>query len=305
VSDAKRNTALVVEGGGLRCAFVAGALSALAEARREFGHVFATSGGAASAAYFVAGQIDRAVSIWQERTHGGQLISPRHWLAGRRLMDIDGLVDVFRGEYPLDAAQIERSSTVLTVALTNCETGLAHHLRATRDNLFESLRATMALPIAYGRVVSVEGVPYIDGSVADSIPVEAALELDPEQLLVITTRPLGYRKKRRARLLGRLLRINYRQYPALWEALESRWERYNRTMIRLEALERQGRVQVIRPAGPLPASRMTRDRARIIETLELGREAAREFLSSSTRPESSAEPIGFSESEAPPVSQTW
>jgi hypothetical protein len=43
-------------------------------------------------------------------------------------------------------------------------------------------------------------------------------------------------------------------------------------------------VEVIRPTTTLPASRMTRDRARIIETLELGRQAARVFLSAPQKP---------------------
>jgi predicted patatin/cPLA2 family phospholipase len=272
----------------------------------EFSHVFATSGGAASAAYLIAGQIDRAVAIWKERTHGGQLISPRHWFQGRRLMDIDGLVEVFRAEHPLDAQGVERSATALSVALTNCETGRAHYLRATANNLFDSLRATMALPIAYGRVVTIEGVPYIDGSVADSIPLQVALDLDPDRLAVVATRPLGYRKKRQ-RLAGRLMRLNYGKYPELWPALENRWQSYNKSIAKLEALERQGRVQVIRPSCTLPASRMTRDRRRIIETLELGRKAATEFLATSvgavgTESAGNAEALA---DEAAPVSRTW
>ena len=47
---------------------------------------------------------------------------------------------------------------------------------------------------------------------------------------------------------------------------------------KLERLEGLGQVQVIRPTGDLPASRMTRDRDRILQTLELGGDAARSFL---------------------------
>jgi predicted patatin/cPLA2 family phospholipase len=95
---------------------------------------------------------------------------------------------------------------------------------------------------------------------------------------VVTTRPNGYRK--RPSKLGALLRYNYPRFPALWPALESRWLNYNRAIARLEGLEGQGRVQVIRPERTLPASRMTRDRRRILETLALGRDRARAFLSS-------------------------
>jgi predicted patatin/cPLA2 family phospholipase len=271
------NTVLVLEGGGLRGAFVAGALAELAACEGlGFSHIFATSAAAASAAYMVAGQIDRALAIWRDHTHGDQLISVRHLLRGRALMDIRGLIEVFRGQLYLDAARVEHSTTTLRIAVTNCITGRADHLTATRANIYELLEATMALPVAYGRVVPVDGVPYIDGGVADAIPIEAALELAPTRIIVVATRPNGYRKK--PSRLGALLRFNYPDFPALWPVFESRWQSYNRAISRLEALERLGRVQVIRPAGTLPASRMTRDRRRILETLALGRDAARAFL---------------------------
>jgi len=279
-------TVLVLEGGGLRGAFVAGALGELARCEGlRFSDVFATSAAAASAAYMVAGQIDRALTIWRDRTHGGQLISARHLLRGRGLMDIEGLVEVFRGDLSLDAERVELSSTALRVAVTNCKTGVADHVQATRSNVYELLKATMALPVVYGRVVPVDGVPYIDGGIADAIPLEAALELEPARIIVVATRPSGYRKK--ATRMGGLLRYNYFGFPAVWPALEKRWESYNRSISKLEALERLGKVQVIRPAATLPATRMTRDRERIIETLELGRSAARAFLARHAAPEAS------------------
>lgn len=270
------STILVLEGGGLRGAFVAGALGELAGCDLRFSHIFATSAAAASAAYMVAGQIDRALEIWRERTHGGQLISPRHLLRGRGLMDIEGLVDVFRGDLSLDADGVERSSTALRVAVTNCITGAADHVAATSSNVYELLKATMALPVVYGRVVPVDGVPYIDGGVADAIPLEAALALEPARILVVTTRPTGYRKK--PSRMAHLLRYNYTRFPALWPALANRWQAYNEVVTKLERLEALGRVQVIRPTVALPASRMTRDRQRILETMALGRDAARAFL---------------------------
>jgi predicted patatin/cPLA2 family phospholipase len=271
------NTVLVLEGGGLRGAFVAGALGELATCEGlRFSHIFATSAAAASAAYMVAGQIDRGLQIWRDRTHGDQLISPRHLLRGRGLMDIEGLIEVFRGELSLDAARVELSTTALRVAVTNCNTGAADHVTATRANVYELLKATMALPVVYGRVVPVDGVPYIDGGVADALPLEAALELAPARIIVVTTRPSGYRKK--PSRLGRLLRFNYARFPALRPVFANRSEEYNRVIDKLEALEKAGRVRVIRPLGVLPASRMTRDRGRILETLSLGQTAARHFL---------------------------
>lgn len=282
MAAADLNTVLVLEGGGLRGAFVAGALDELSRCEGlRVSHVFATSAAAASAAYMVAGQIERAITIWRERTHGGQLISARHLLRGRGLMDIEGLVQVFRGDLSLDAEQLERSPIALHVAVTNCMTGAADHVAATRLNVYELLKATMALPVVYGRVVPVEGVPYIDGGIADAIPLGAALALCPAQIVVVTTRPSGYRKK--PTRMGGLLRYNYRAFPAVWPALANRWETYNRSIVQLEELEQLGRIRVIRPTRQLPASRLTRDRERILETLELGRTAARAFVADHAR----------------------
>jgi predicted patatin/cPLA2 family phospholipase len=277
------HTILVLEGGGLRGAFVAGALSELARCESlRFSDIFATSAAAASAAYMVAGQIDRALQIWRDRTHGAQLVSPRHLLRGRGLMDIDGLVEIFQGDLALDAERVALSDTTLRIAVTNCATGAADHVAATRSNVYELLKATMALPVVYGRVVPVDGVPYIDGGIADAIPLEAALALSPARIIVVTTRPSGYRKS--PSRMGGLLRFNYKAFPAVWPALANRWESYNRSISRLEALEQLGRVEVIRPSSTLPASRMTRDRGRILETLALGQSAARAFLGGEAGP---------------------
>lgn len=278
MSTESTGTALVIEGGGLRGAFVAGALRHLVDAEIQFENVFATSAGAASAAYAIAGQIDQALKIWQERTHGGQLISFRHLMRGRSLMDIEGMVNAFRCEYPLDAAALGTARTQLFVAVTDCNLGRAAYLRATETNLFELLRATMALPIVYGRVVGVEGRPCIDGGITDAIPFAPALEQNPERVIVVSTRPIGFRKKP-VRFGKDWLRHGYREYPEVAHALRQRCDVYNQNIEKLEALERMGRVVVIRPEQTLPASRLTRDRGRIVETLELGQAAAAQAMS--------------------------
>ena len=75
------------------------------------------------------------------------------------------------------------------------------------------------------------------------------------------------------------VRLNYRGYPAVWRTFDRRWKSYNESLDHIEALERQGKVQVIRPLAHLPAARMTRDRDRIIATLNAGRDAARRAIS--------------------------
>jgi predicted patatin/cPLA2 family phospholipase len=284
VPNFRRRVALVVEGGGLRGAFSAGVLAAWDRlAPRPADFVYATSAGAPSAAYLATGQIDLAIRLWENRTHAHHLVSPMHLFKGRPLMDIDRLVAEFQGPHALDLAAFPQSKTKVFIAVTNCRTAGADYLKLTPDNALQVLRATMALPLAYGQVVTIHGQPYVDGGVVDSIPLERAMNHDDTDVVVVLTRPPGYRK-RRSKFAEAMVRAQYPGYPALAEAFARRSERYNACLDRLAELESAGRISVIRPLEPLPASRMTRDRKLILRTIQIGRDALRDWLGTTTLP---------------------
>jgi predicted patatin/cPLA2 family phospholipase len=192
-------------------------------------------------------------------------------------MDIDKLVDCFRTPPALDVARFDDPTQDIFITVTDCLTARPQHVRLTADNAFDLLTAGMALPLAYGRAVEIGGRAYIDGGITDSIPVERALLDSPDHVLVVLTRPPGY-EKRRSKVAEHAFAVQYRRYPELVAAFRHRSERYNRTLRLVERLEAEGRVSVVRPRGPLPASRMTRDRQLILRTIQLGRDAAREWL---------------------------
>jgi predicted patatin/cPLA2 family phospholipase len=269
-----RKLGIVVEGGGLRGAFCAGALQALAPLLpRPADYVFATSSGAPSAAFYALGQIDRAVRLWERWTHASHLVSPRHLLRGRPIMDVDKLVNRFRGQEPLEVERFASVPTQAIIAVTNCRAGQAEFLRMTERNAFPLLTATMALPFAYGKVITIDGQPYIDGGVCASIPIQPALERDIDDIIVLLTQPSAYRKRLQS-VAPSLLKLAYPGYPDLVHAIGQRSAGYNRQVELIARLEARRRVWVVRPKEVLPASRITRDRDRIMQSLELGRQAA-------------------------------
>lgn len=263
---------LVVEGGGLRGAFVAGALSELAAAGETFDHIVAVSSGAPTAAYFAAGQVERAIEIWRDHVHGTQLVAFANPLRGRPIMDIDRLVGVFEHVVRLDPAAVARSATRLWCGITDARSGEARYLVATEDNVFDLLRATMALPIAYGKVCRVDGHAAIDGGVAAPIAIAHARTLAPSQLVVILTRPASYRRSE-ATWRDRLVGWSYPRHPGIRRAMAGHTQRANATAVLLDDLVARGEARVIRPAVELPASRLSRDRATIHATIDAGRAA--------------------------------
>ncbi|APR86688.1 hypothetical protein A7982_12037 [Minicystis rosea] len=269
-----------MEGGGLRGAFGAGALAELHRAGSRapiFDDVIAVSSGAPTAAYMAAGQMDDAIRIWEDHTHGNKLVSPANLLRGAPILDVDGLVHVFDRHVPLDRRKLAAAAMRCWVLVTNCTTGDAELVRATESNALELLRATMALPVAYGKVVKVDGVPYVDGGVAEVVPIDRALGLARDTTVVVLTNPHGYRRKT-MRALSYLMARTYPRYPALARPLAARSATANAALDRIDELERRGLVSVIRPSAPLPATRLTTKRADILATIEAGRQAARAWL---------------------------
>ena len=107
---------------------------------------------------------------------------------------------------------------------TNCLTGKAEYLEEKQSaaRVMDIVRASSSLPYVT-KITHVDGVPMLDGGIADSLPVEYALSQRYERLVVVLTRNKGYRK-----------------YPLLQKALQNRNAEYNRVMELIEKLEDEG-----------------------------------------------------------------
>ena len=136
------------------------------------------------------------------------------------------------------------------------------------------VRASSSLPFV-SPITYVDGIPMLDGGIADSIPAGYAMSQGYERLVVVTTRNRGYRKKE-----GRmpLAKMTYRKYPNLQRALQERNAVYNRTMDLIERLEDEGRIIVIRPARAVEVSRMEKDTDKLTRLYQEGYEVAEALI---------------------------
>ena len=98
--------------------------------------------------------------------------------------------------FPFDFDTYFASEMECEIVTTNCVTGKAEYMteRSDRDRLMKLCRASSSMPLV-SPIVNVDGVPYLDGGLADSIPVKRAQALGNEKIIVILTRNPGYRKK--------------------------------------------------------------------------------------------------------------
>ena len=75
-----------------------------------------------------------------------------------------------------------------------------------------------------------------------------------------------------------LLKKAFKGYPKLQKALENRHIVYNETLDRIEQLEREGRIFVIRPSKPIECKMIEKDPNHLQEIYDIGRKDALNYL---------------------------
>jgi predicted patatin/cPLA2 family phospholipase len=276
----KPRRALVVQGGGMRGAYAAGAILEIFRRKQRFDGMWATSSGAASCAYGLANQPE-GIEIWQRHLHGRQLLHPVRLLLGRSALDLDYLVDdLFGRRIPLDVEAVKRSTIPLIVPVTNVDTGEVEYFDARGENVLQLLRAAMAVPGAVVEPIALHGKRYVDGGVIDQLPIAKAIADGAKDIVVVTTRPAGFVPKPVSRF-G--VWVASRRFPAIRPGLKTRQYRYAEAIGLMEHPPPGVRVRVIRHEGPLRVSRFTTSRKRLLEAINDGAEDARRALGAPLR----------------------
>ncbi|WP_141277414.1 patatin-like phospholipase family protein [Pseudonocardia hydrocarbonoxydans] len=186
--------ALVVGGGGMRGAYVAGMLHALDRAglRDAFDEVYGASSGAVSAASFLTGRADAGAAAFPEDLASRAFIDLRRLGTGRPAVSIDHLVDgVLSGTKPLPWEALQDCAVPLHVVATDTADLSPHVLRGlhTVEDWRRGLRATAAIPLLAGPPVEHGGRRWVDGSVGEPLAMARALRGGATHVLVLVCRP--------------------------------------------------------------------------------------------------------------------
>ena len=239
---------MILEGGGTRGVFTAGVLDYFMEQGLYLPYVIGVSAGACNAVDYVSRQPGRMKVCTIDFLEAGSYVGLRPMLRTHSLFDMDLIFDVFPNKIiPFDYDTYFSSGTTCILTATNCLTGKAAYLTETsnKERLMAICRASSSLPVV-SQMVYVDGIPMMDGGLADSVPIRKALHDGVKKNIVILTRQAGYRKAPAKKTL-KMAQIMYSRYPNLVRALKYRYYYYNKTMELLQDLARRGHVFVIHP----------------------------------------------------------
>lgn len=264
--------ALIVEGGALRSVFSAGVLDGFLRRRfKPFGVCYGVSAGACNLLAYLMGVEGVSRQLYSTACSSG-LIDYRRFLGGGDLIDLDGLVAQIFNRYGADLADLPLRQPPLVIATTDVDSGSAQFLQATADNLRPLLTATMALPLLQRRFPILNGRAHSDGGIAANIPLAEAISRGATQILLIRSRPQGYRK--RDTLAHRWIRYQLRAHPQLVATLQRRVVAHQQVLALLQSPPAGVHIVDICPPPQFRAGRFSRDDRVLQQGYEAGLRAA-------------------------------
>ncbi len=247
---------LVVEGGGMKCAYNAAILDAFLDEGITFDYCIGVSAGSGNLVSYLAGQRGRNLRFFTEHIHDPEYFGLKSLLKTGDLFGIQHIYgDLTRanGKDPLDFQAFMKNPTEYEAVVTNALTGRPEYFGkvAMKQDDYRLIMASSAIPVVC-HPVELNGVPYFDGGLTDAIPVRRALEKGCDRLVVILSKNRNYVKKPQG--MRPLYRLSCRKYPKIVNAIEHRHIAYNDNFKEVFALEQAGIAFVLAPSHPFHVS---------------------------------------------------
>lgn len=269
--------ALVCEGGGQRGIFTAGVLDTFMERDYfPFQLLIGTSAGAQNLAAYACGAHGYARHIIVRYTTSKTFFNPLRFARGGHLIDLDWLFETSNRDIPLDLQQGRHrlAGRDLYLCASRSDSLRADYLRFDIDDWDQTVKASSAIPLFYRGGVSVNGVNYWDGGVADALPVVAAHEYGGDCIVVIRTLPASHAVKP-LKLPQSLTRGRFTNMAAL---LTTHMDGYLRAQTFIDAPPAGVKVIELAPRLPLKSMLLGSRPEALRHDYRQGRLCAQQFL---------------------------
>lgn len=267
---------LVLEGGAFRGLYSQGAMDALMQHDVNLSCVIGVSAGAMAGVNYVSGQIGRSARVNLGYRHYSDYVGGKAMLHAHSPIRLDFALRDYNAIEPLNAAYFNDPHRRFVAVATNCETGEPMYFEKGRcGDIFQAVKASASMPYV-APMVTVDGIPCLDGGCSCRIPYQWAMDQGYEKIVVIRTRDRAYRKP--AREVRPPVPL-YRNYPAFEAALDGAEADYNRQCEELEHLEDAGRVFVLYPSRPVTVGRVESDVEKLSDLYWLGYHDAQRRMS--------------------------
>ena len=267
---------LVLEGGAMRGMYTAGVLDVFLDNNIEVDGIIGVSAGVLFGVNYLSKQKGRVIR------YNKKYCKDKRYMGMHSLITTGNIINKEFSFYELpfkldifDEETYKKSKTDFYATVTNIETGKPEYIKVeSPSEQMELFRATSAMPFV-SKIVEYNGNKYLDGGIADSIPVDKCKEMEYEKIIVVLTRPIEYRKTPTNKFLASM---KYKKYPKFLETLCNRYKNYNSSVEKVIDLENKREIFVIRPSKTVDVKRIERDPEKLQEMYDLGIEDCKNKL---------------------------
>ncbi len=262
---------LVLEGGGVRGSYTAGALTWLYDHGITFDYSVGISSGAMYLTCFELGRLDAAKKMACEYAPDPEnvgfraMLSEGNYVASKRIIRHDLIEGC-----GLDVTPLVERDAPMEIGAYDLKQGKTIYFRARDiDPQLELIRAACSLPVA-SSVVDFREYRLLDGGITKMIPIERALEQGCTRTLVITTKARDYVRKPANWIVRILMKMLYPECPEIEKDYAVRHLNYYRQMDLIHQKEDEGSCILICPSVNIKVSRWKGDPEKCRKLFDLG-----------------------------------
>ena len=271
-----KKIALVLEGGGLRGIFTAGVIDCFLDEKIDFEYVVGVSAGTCNTFAYVGKSRGFIKKSMLQEDKKNSFFGVKQMRESHKYVDLDKVFFDYTSQYFFDEKEFKKSKIKWEFVATNIKTGKAEYLHSDDYEVARKMGvASCSLPILT-KPVEIDNKLYLDGGMADSIPIKHAMDKGYEKVVVVCTRKKGsYSKIKEIEMP--IYNQMYKQYPNFIKTVEKRTSLYKRQVNLCEKLEKQGNVILIRPTLP-EVSRLESDVNELSLSYYHGYTKAKEYI---------------------------
>lgn len=265
-------TGIVDVGGGMRGIYACGVMDYCLDHGINFDLGIGVSAGAANICTFLAGQRGRNYKFYVDYNHRKESMSLSNLLKKGSYIDMDyiyGTLSNADGECPFDFDALLTNPMELIVVAENAITGDTKYFTKnyiSQDNL-DIVKASCSIPYV-NKPYYVDGEPYFDGALGDPVPVEKAVSMGCDRVVLILSKPRDMLRlpKRDVAIAKRIKK----GYPISAERISGRADHYNSQLETAQDLEAQGKVLILAPDDTCGVDTLTKEKESLDKLYQKG-----------------------------------
>ena len=276
----ENKTALIVEGGGFRSAFTAGIIDTFIVSKfYPFNLCVGVSGGAMNLTSYISRQYKRNINIISSMCNNSNFISIARFLKGGNFLELKYLFDYSFKKYPFDSISANNFlvNDDCKMVVTNYDNGRANYLSVKEFGWIKLVEATSSLPIAIRGYCEIGSKKYIDGGIADPLPVKKVYNWGYKKIVLLRTHPKDMLPDWNIESLYAPFFFNHN--PKLKKIVIKNDKIYNNALNFINKPPNDVQIFQLYPKRELKCGVLSNNIEKIISDYQLGLEVGLDFLS--------------------------